>query len=282
MNRLNLSIADLRSFVICAHSASLSQAARRIPVSQPTLTRTMQKVQDAFGVPLFVKPSHRFELNEAGRRALMWAERISRDAEAALQDVRRFSREANTFSVASCAPAPLWVLLPKLAPVLGSAAVSTEIDEEAQIWSRLQEGALQMGILLEGETPPGFVSQDFFTEKLFVMVPAGHELASRPSTTFAEMNGFNFLLRPNIGFWDGLCRRRMPASRFLVQTDDVVASQLEKTTQLLSFATDISLARHPANGRTAIAVTDPEATARFRMVFSEENTLLQAWAKKQQ
>lgn len=37
--------------------------------------------------------------------------------------------------------------------------------------------------------------------------------------SFKEINGFNFLLRTELGFWDTLCREKMPASKFLVQTD---------------------------------------------------------------
>lgn len=51
-------------------------------------------------------------------------------------------------------------------------------------------------------------------ENLFVCVQAGHELAKFQSLTFAEINGFNFLLRTEPGFWDSLCRQKMPAALF--------------------------------------------------------------------
>ena len=36
----------------------------------------------------------------------------------------------------------------------------------------------------------------------------------RLMTLFSELNGFNFLLKSEIGFWDEMCRIQMPASRF--------------------------------------------------------------------
>lgn len=45
-------------------------------------------------------------------------------------------------------------------------------------------------------------------ENLFVCVPKDHELATHKSLTFADINGFNFLLRTEFGFWDTLCREK--------------------------------------------------------------------------
>ena len=42
-------------------------------------------------------------------------------------------------------------------------------------------------------------------ERLFVCVPPSHELAQQESLTFADINGFHFLLRTELGFWDTLC-----------------------------------------------------------------------------
>ena len=43
-------------------------------------------------------------------------------------------------------------------------------------------------------------------ENLSVCVPREHELARHESLTLVEINGFNFLLRSELGFWDTLCR----------------------------------------------------------------------------
>ena len=50
-------------------------------------------------------------------------------------------------------------------------------------------------------------------------VPEDYELATYDSLTTEEINGFNFQLRTELGFWDTLCKERMLASKFLVQTD---------------------------------------------------------------
>lgn len=110
----------------------------------------------------------------------------------------------------------------------------------------------------------GATVQEFMHEKLFACVPPGHELAKHAVLSMAEINGFNFLLRTELGFWDALCRRKMPSSRFLVQTDEATFTELVNSSSLPCFTTDYfknAPLRYP--GRVFIPLTDPEADATF-------------------
>lgn len=100
-------------------------------------------------------------------------------------------------------------------------------------------------------------------ENLFVCVPPEHELAKRRSLTFADINGFNFLLRTELGFWDTLCREKMPASKFLVQTDNAVFDELVRASSLPCFTTDYGQRRDDYPGRVNIPLTDDDAHVSF-------------------
>ena len=108
-------------------------------------------------------------------------------------------------------------------------------------------------------------AKPFLQEQLFVCVPPEHALAKQASLTFAEINGFNFLLRSELGFWDTLCREKMPASKFLVQTDTAGFDELVNASSLPCFTTDYGQRRlqtaYP--GRVNIPLTDTEASVTF-------------------
>ena len=59
-----LDLSDLYQFVTYADCGTLSAAAEKLHISQPTLTRTMHDVEDAFGVPLFHRGKNRIELTD--------------------------------------------------------------------------------------------------------------------------------------------------------------------------------------------------------------------------
>ena len=99
-------------------------------------------------------------------------------------------------------------------------------------------------------------------ENLFVCVPPDHELAKYEALTFADINGFNFLLRTELGFWDTLCREKMPASKFLVQPDAMVFEELVNASSLPCFTTDYVRLRDDPN-RVNIPLSDGEAHVTF-------------------
>lgn len=58
-----------------------------------------------------------------------------------------------------------------------------------------------------------------------------------------DLDGQTFLLYSDIGFWDGLCRREMPNTRFLVQQDYDVLGEVVENSAFPSFTTDYIMKR---------------------------------------
>ena len=109
-----LDLNELEQFVTFAKYGTLSKTAEILNISQPTITRTMQHVEEAFEVTLFERGKNRIALNETGEKAVECAEKLLREAENAIQTVQTFDKNMHTIKVESCAPAPLWTLLPDL------------------------------------------------------------------------------------------------------------------------------------------------------------------------
>ena len=73
----------LRDFLAVAEGGSLSAAARRLGVSQPTLTRRMAALEDRLGAELFLRTPRGLELTEAGEAILEPARHMEQEARAA-------------------------------------------------------------------------------------------------------------------------------------------------------------------------------------------------------
>lgn len=61
---------DIRAFLTTAHSGSLTAAAQRLRLSQPTLGRRLKRLEEALGGPLFDRLPNRLELTALGRSVL--------------------------------------------------------------------------------------------------------------------------------------------------------------------------------------------------------------------
>ena len=61
-----MEIRELRYFLEIAREENMSQAARRLHVSQPTLSRTMKELENELGKQLFNRSSHNIYLTDEG------------------------------------------------------------------------------------------------------------------------------------------------------------------------------------------------------------------------
>ena len=260
---------ELEQFVTFCHCRTLSKAAQTLHISQPTLTRTMKHVEETFGVPLFIRGKNKIMLNETGKKAAEYARALLASAETAVEQVQAFDRSLHTITVEACAPAPLWFLLPALSSEFPDMALSSRLSPFSEISRHIKAGVCEIGVLPEPVWEKDIRCISFLEEHLSVCVPKNHSLACCQSLSFSQLNGFNCLLKSQIGFWDEMCRKKMPASRFLVQTNDFEFEELVRESSLPCFTTDLAGSQDGLlEDRIFIPITDPEANVTYFLIFS--------------
>lgn len=263
-----LNLEELRQFVAFSEYKTLTRVSQELNISQPTLTRSMKRVEDGFGVELFTRGKNRLELNETGLRAVDAAKQIIYCEENAISSVQEFDRKRRSITVLSCAPAPLWSLLPKLSQQYPENAISSRLtDNEDEIISAVLRSEADIGILAHKCNHKSLDSQRYIDERLYACVTPNHALYGKDSLTFSELNGFNCLLRDQIGFWTELCRKKMPSSKFLIQSDEDDFYELVRTSTLLCFTTNlVNSSPDLLYDRKIIPITDPEVNIIYRII----------------
>lgn len=253
---------QLEQLVCFAKYGTLSQAAETLHLTQPALSRSMQRLEEEFRVPLFVRRKNRLALNENGQLAVQYAQKVLAQSQEMLDQVRAADRSRRTVSVASCAPAPLWELVPLLSGLYPGMTISAGIQATAALLPGLRDGAFQLAVLPAPVDEEGIYCLRWGEERLFLSAPADHPLAARASVSFADLDGETILLFSDIGFWHELHLAKMPHTRLLLQSDRDTFKQLVHSSSLLSFVTDVSQRRDgPRPGRVSVPIRDAEAHA---------------------
>ena len=103
-------LEQLNTFVSCG---TLSEAAEKLHMTQPTLSRSMRKLEDYFGFPLFNRDKKRLSLNESGKLMAEYARKILDEELEMEKHVRNFHKSLQTLHIGSIAPGPLMVILPQ-------------------------------------------------------------------------------------------------------------------------------------------------------------------------
>ena len=254
----------LEQLVAFLELKTLSAAADHLRTSQPALSRSMRKLEDAVGVPLFERSKNRLQLNENGILAAECARQVLAEQENLLVRVRALDRSRKTISVGSVAPGPLYDLSPMLSSEYEDRTIATEILPRKELLSRLKQGICQLAVLQEKPEDDGILACFCGSEHMYVSLPEAHPLAGRKSVTFAEMDGTEFLQISQVGIWEQIKKAAMPHARIYLQGNTGSLSAVAQTSTMATFKTDISL-RHFGNdpGRVSVPFSDDCATVRF-------------------
>ena len=82
-----MTLRQIESFLALARDGSFTRAARRLHLSQPTLSEHVQELERELGKPLFARRYRQVVLTEAGRTLEPYANRVMATLESASQAV---------------------------------------------------------------------------------------------------------------------------------------------------------------------------------------------------
>ncbi len=87
MELSQVGLNELRWFLMVAETQNVSRAAIRLNISQPALSRTIRRLEQAYGVELFDRPNRRLQLNRYGRALVLRVEAALRELTQAEDDI---------------------------------------------------------------------------------------------------------------------------------------------------------------------------------------------------
>lgn len=262
-----MELSDLEQLAAFADCGTLSAAAEKLHLSQPTLTKTMKRLEDEFQVSLFIRAKNKLELNENGKLAAQKAHQILSDSKEMIRLIRSIDRERHTISIGACAPAPAFTLSQRISILYRDMSVSSELRTNDELLHGLQSEKYHLIILPYKPSEKNYAVKKYGTEELYFVLPKNHRFAKRKSISLGEMDGENMLLFSDIGFWHDLVKTHMPHSRFLVQTQRYDFNELIRSSILPYFATDITMRSSDiSNDRVAVPIRDKEATVTYYAV----------------
>ena len=276
---------QLRQLEAIAERGTFSAAAQVLHISQPALSRSMQRLEDDLGVELFTREGRRSTLNATGRAALDWAAQILREERLMRESLALMAKNQRTLRVATVAPAPLWRLTSLVVERFPDETVTSFTTSNEEVERALINGDADLGIVLDKTLSPLLESCELMRENLSVVLPPSHPLAARAAVDLAELDGDTFLILSDIGFWRDLVNAALPHSSFIEQHDQEVLFQLARSTPHCSFATDAPFQRNPHPGRAIVEIKDDAAHAVFHLAIARSTTGLPRnvfdWAREQ-
>lgn len=170
-----------RSFIAVAEELHFGKAAARLNMTQPPLSRQIQKLEREVHVELLERDNRKVVLTAAGRAFLAEARKLVAAAEQAPHLARRIAEgRAGILRIGFTAASGFSLLGPLLAEMTNSLPdVDVELQElvTGEQVQALSRGDLDLGLARPPFDRERFNSHLLFAEDLRLAVPSGHALA---------------------------------------------------------------------------------------------------------
>jgi DNA-binding transcriptional LysR family regulator len=216
----------LRAFYAIANEASVSRAARRLNVAQPTLSQQLKALEDRHRIVLFEDRKPPLRLTPAGKELYALAQRLF----AASGVIDEFLREdpderPPTARLGSDSPIYAARLAERLRARFKDLTIQVRIGNARETLKALTDAQVDVAIVSD---PPGdnnFTYEPLFVDRMMVAMPVGHAEAKSRFFPLATLAKSRLLVRePN-------SRTRMAVEHLLHLADVAPAEMMELHTR---------------------------------------------------
>ncbi|MFE9172206.1 LysR family transcriptional regulator [Streptomyces kebangsaanensis] len=214
---MELEVRHLRVLCAIADHGSLHQAARRLGLSQPSLSTQLRRIEHALGGQLFLRTRTGCRPTPLGHAVLSRARPLVAELAALVTEARAAAARATggpQLRIGATASRALPGWLRRLRTRVPRTEPTLQMDVSANSLLRMvATGRLDMAFVHEVEgsplrIPPGLCLRVLVErEPQFVSLAADHPAAARPEVRLADLAGDRWMVDSTVdGEWDAVCR----------------------------------------------------------------------------
>ena len=276
---LDALVPRLRQFATVAREEHLTRAADQLGMPQPTLSRTIARLESDLGIPLFTRPGRNIQLTRHGRVLSDAAERALAILQGALDQL---TGEADP-EHGQVALAFLHTLgtdvVPRMLRGFRSAHPSIRFsltqDSSSGMLTRLLAGEVDVCLTVPVPSAPGVEYAPLDEQRVDLFVPAGHRLAGKRTIRLAEAANEDFICTTREQglriITDELCAAAGFAPRIVFEGEQVATIRGLIGAGLGVALLPVDLESDPAV--TAIRITRPKAARTVCLTWMTDREL---------
>ncbi|MFC0266875.1 LysR family transcriptional regulator [Kushneria aurantia] len=195
----HFTLKQLRYFTVAGELSSVTLAARKLHVSQPSITAAIRQMEESSGLQLFVRHhAQGLSLTSSGRQLWARTRQLLRDAD----DLERFTLslgeeiagELRLVAFPTFAPVFLPQLLRRYTETYGSVSLHCDEMIQGDIVTGLSEGVYELAFTYDLQIPANIEFTPLYSFPPYAVVAEGHPLGQRKRISLRELIDYPMVL----------------------------------------------------------------------------------------
>ena len=255
----------LEELVAFNKNKTLAKTAKQLLITQLTVTRGLQKLEEELGVQLFDRQPNKILLTKTGELAAQKAEQLLTANKNFVTQIRNYAENQRVIRIGTVAPGPLYVA--KEVAKDFAMKIDNQFIQSQDVTKKLQE--LQYSLIFSQKEIQTEQIESVYVgqERLSVHLDKFMYLANQRSITFEELKGLSFVVMDDIGPWKTIVQDNIPNAKFLYQAQRDSLNEITKYTKFPYFTTNITNLTDESKisdiDRVQIPITDSTAAMPF-------------------
>ncbi|MBT7191578.1 MAG: LysR family transcriptional regulator [Anaerolineae bacterium] len=194
-----MDLIKLKSFLYAAEQLNFSEAAKRLHLTQPTISHHVKILEHELGSELFDRSGAKLRLTEAGRLLLPSARDLIKQCGDVKEMMTSLDNEVVGELNIACSTTAGKYILPLLAARFCERYPGIRVNilgcTPPHIVPRLLEGEANLGVVSSEIAGEGTESQVFFNDYITLIAPVNHAWSVRPSILPEDLLGERLITR---------------------------------------------------------------------------------------
>jgi LysR family transcriptional regulator, hydrogen peroxide-inducible genes activator len=189
-------LEQLRQFLKVAELGNFTRAAEAVGLSQPALSRSIARLEEELGQPVFERQTRHVTLTDAGRSLFARAQQIlalADDAKAEISDDGQTGR-IRIGAIPTIAPFFLPRFLQDFRRAFPRATVMVEEEITGNLLHKLADGVIDLALLVRPVEAKHLRLEDLFEEELLLVTSPDHPLRYKKQVRLADVEPLPFVL----------------------------------------------------------------------------------------
>jgi DNA-binding transcriptional LysR family regulator len=195
----DLQLPNLETFSKAAELSSFTGAAKALHLTQASVSQRVQALEKTLDTPLFKRQHGRAMLTDAGRKLYQYAQRILDMHREARREITGHEAPIRADLTLAASSIPGEHLLPAVLPLFGQKyphiRVRAGIGDSMAVIAQVDRGEVTLGLVGRKADKPHLEFTYLASDKLVLVVPSGHALASRKTISVRHLSRHPFILR---------------------------------------------------------------------------------------